>query len=197
MVTYRLVWQEPGRKGRKRTAPWAQILEPLQERPGDWAAIATYDGETSAYRVARELRSTTDLPPGRWEFAAERQHGGGSRLFARLVATGRVAVWEASSDHEAVLLALRATSALVASTSAAQVVDILGALVGDLGGTVVPAAAEDPWALPVDLSFGESPPLLPAAEPRSVARLRLEELLPGVVEDARRMVAAHRRSGPV
>ena len=48
--------------------------------------------------------------------------------------------------------------------------------------------------LPVDLAFGEGPPLLPRAPSPSVARMRLEAVLPLVMEDAR--IVVHRLQLP-
>jgi diguanylate cyclase (GGDEF)-like protein len=42
--------------------------------------------------------------------------------------------------------------------------------------------------LPLDLSLGAAEPLLAAAEPASIARLRIEVLMPTFLEDARRVV---------
>jgi hypothetical protein len=85
-------------------------------------------------------------------------------------------------------IALRATRGLVHAGSVEEVVAALVDAVHAVGGTVVPAAGSDDSALPVDLSFGLFEPLLPAAPPRSLPRARLEQLLPPLVEDARRIV---------
>jgi hypothetical protein len=57
---------------------------------------------------------------------------------------------------------------------------------------VGPAAEEDEEVLPVDLSMGAGPPVLPRAPAASVARMRLEALLPGLVEDARELANRQR-----
>jgi hypothetical protein len=54
----------------------------------------------------------------------------------------------------------------------------------------------DDAVLPVDLSFGEGPPVLPRAEPMSVARMALEHALPALVEDGRRLIDLLRRAEP-
>jgi hypothetical protein len=69
--------------------------------------------------------------------------------------------------------------------------EALVALVERLGGTVGPAAEQDEEVLPVDLSMGEDPPVLPRAPALSLARMRIETILPGLVEDAREL--AHRQ----
>ena len=79
-----------------------------------------------------------------------------------------------------------ATRALLFARTPGEAVDVLVALVEELGGSAVPADGAGPDALPLDLSLGEGPPLLPVADPYSVARLHLERVLPTVVEDARR-----------
>ena len=63
-----------------------------------------------------------------------------------------------------------------------------------LGGSTIPARQADNRALPIDLSFGDGEPILPVAEPLSLARMHLEQVLPGLVEDARRAVQLLRRS---
>jgi hypothetical protein len=67
-------------------------------------------------------------------------------------------------------------------------------LVRRLGGEVGEAALQDDTVMPVDLAFGEGPPLLPRAPSPSVARMRLEAVLPLVMEDAR--VVVHRLQLP-
>jgi DNA-binding transcriptional MerR regulator len=87
-----------------------------------------------------------------------------------------------------------ATRALLYITSVRDASDILVAVVQRLGGATLPARQADSSALPIDLSFGEGEPIVPVAEPLSMARLRLEQVLPGLVEDARRAVQLLRRT---
>jgi hypothetical protein len=88
----------------------------------------------------------------------------------------------------------QATRGLLYITSAREATEILVAAVHRLGGSTIPAGQADSWALPIDLSFGEGEPILPVAEPFSLARMQLEQVLPGLVEDARRAVQLLRRS---
>jgi DNA-binding transcriptional MerR regulator len=88
----------------------------------------------------------------------------------------------------------QATRALLYITSAREATEILVAAVRKLGGSTVPASQADSRALPIDLSFGDDEPILPLAEPYSLARMQLEQVLPGLVEDARRAVQLLRRS---
>lgn len=94
----------------------------------------------------------------------------------------------AGIDAYAVLAAYETARDLLRATDAAQVRDILAGLVQRLGGEVGEAALQDDTVMPVDLAFGEGPPLLPRAPSPSVARMRLEAVLPLVVEDARTVV---------
>ena len=96
----------------------------------------------------------------------------------------------AGIDAYAVLATYETVRDLLRATSAGQVRDILAGLVRRLGGEVGEAALQDDTIMPVDLAFGEGPPLLPRAPSTSVARMRLEAVLPLVVEDAR--VVVHR-----
>jgi len=53
---------------------WAPLLEPLMERPGEWARVRTYRRANPAYQAQKDLTrganqtSKTMVPPGRWEF---------------------------------------------------------------------------------------------------------------------------------
>ena len=106
----------------------------------------------------------------------------------------RTATAAGQPDWELLETAHQATRALLYITSAREATEILIAAVHRLGGATVPAERADSWALPIDLSFGDGEPILPVAEPLSLARMRLEQALPGLVEDARRAVQLLRRS---
>lgn len=73
---------------------------------------------------------------------------------------------------------LRAQSSEEVAGTVAQVIDLLG-------GMVVPAAEAPAHALPMDVSFGVSEPMLPVAEPGSQALRDLTAHLPALVADAR------------
>jgi hypothetical protein len=96
----------------------------------------------------------------------------------------------AGIDAYAVLAAYETVRDLLRATDVGQVRDILEGLVQRLGGEVGEAAVQDDTVIPVDLAFGEGPPLLPRAPSPSVARMRLEAILPFAVEDAR--IVVHR-----
>lgn len=100
----------------------------------------------------------------------------------------------AGIDAYAVLAAYETVRDLLRAADAGQVRDILAALVRRLGGEVGEAALQDDTVMPVDLAFGEGPPLLPRAPSPSVARMRLEAVLPLVMEDAR--IVVHRLQLP-
>jgi GGDEF domain-containing protein len=78
-----------------------------------------------------------------------------------------------------------ATRELLRAESSEDVARIVANAVDVLGGRVVPASEADADALPLDVSFGVSEPMLPAADPGSEVRRRLERLLPALVADAR------------
>lgn len=73
-------------------------------------------------------------------------------------------------------------------------VELLQQTVLGLGGRLVLASENDTDALPLDVSLGEGPPMLAAAEPFSVARMQLERALPRLVEDARQTIDLLRRA---
>lgn len=94
----------------------------------------------------------------------------------------------APAESNALLATCRAQRAILRAETPLDIVAALATFVTDLGGIVGPAAVQDDEVIPLDLSFGETDPLLARAEPYSVARFSLESLLPALVEDARRMV---------
>ncbi len=96
----------------------------------------------------------------------------------------------AAVDAYAVVAAYEAVRDLLRASSPGEVRDTLVGLVERLGGQVGEAAVQDDTVMPVDLAFGEGPPLLPRAPSASVARMRLEAVLPLLAEDAR--VVVHR-----
>jgi DNA-binding transcriptional MerR regulator len=106
----------------------------------------------------------------------------------------RTAAAAGQPDWEALQTIHQATRGLLYITSAGEATEILVAAVDRLGGSTIPAGQADSWALPIDLSFGDGEPILPVAEPFSLARMQLEQVLPGLVEDARRAVQLLRRS---
>lgn len=92
----------------------------------------------------------------------------------------------AGDDLDAISAQLAATRALLTAATPQDVVAVVAALVGDLGGALVPARlAESGPTVQIDVSFGLSEPMLPWADPVSVASMRLARHLPGFVADAR------------
>jgi hypothetical protein len=92
------------------------------------------------------------------------------------------------ADEAATAIAYDATRRLLRCRTPRQVASVLSALVRQLGGVILPPDPGDPRILDLDISMGEGPPMVAAAEPYSVARLCLEEVLPGAVDDGRRAV---------
>ncbi len=140
-------------------------------------------------------------PPGRpaqaagqpvWEAPGQGDRGGA--MASRMPPPGSVRrpLLDALAgiDAYAVLTTYETVRDLLRATSVGQVRDILVGLVGRLGGEVGEATVQDDTVMPVDLAFGEGPPLLPRAPSTSLARMRLEAVLPLVIEDAR--VVVHR-----
>jgi len=89
---------------------------------------------------------------------------------------------------------LHATRALLWIETPADVAAVVLELVHALGGEVVAARTAGGGALPVDVSFGEGEPMLPAAPPASVSQLLLERYIPGLVRDAHRALELAERS---
>ena len=120
------------------------------------------------------------LPPSM--IAAQRAARGGGALHGHARA---YPVDPGYDDHEALQARLGATRALLTATSPEQVAAIVATLVRDLGGGLVPARLNEHDAMPLDVSLGVGEPVLPWAEPVSVAQMRLSAVLPPFVEDAR------------
>lgn len=111
--------------------------------------------------------------------------------------TGEAPIGMVPADASALKAAYMATRSLLRMRSPSEAPAILSLLTHRLGGTVVPAAQADPNALAVDLSFDALEPIHPSAEPVSVARLHLEEVLPLAVDDAWHAISLLRRGQPV
>ena len=92
-----------------------------------------------------------------------------------------------SAVHEATRSLLRLRTAGEARRGAEY-------LVRELGGWLVPAGHDDPAVLPVDISFGDGPPLLVAAPPGSTARAFLERHLASFLLDARLVLQLSERN---
>lgn len=146
----------------------------------------------AARHVLAQPGDTTGQPPaGAGEAAGEA--GGRDRSAARGMlppgSAGRSPPGAlAGADRYALLAAYQTARDLLRATRPVQVRDTLANLVRRLGGTVGPAVLAEDTVMPVDLAFGEGPPLLPRAPAASVARMRLEAVLPLVIEDARLII---------
>jgi diguanylate cyclase (GGDEF)-like protein len=100
----------------------------------------------------------------------------------------------AGDDEATTATLLAATRDLLWIGSAADARRAAEGLVRDLGGRLVSADAADPDALPVDVSFSEGRPTLPAAPLDHPAHARLARYLPGYVRDAQRAVELAERT---
>lgn len=73
------MWCDPPvrrRRGRPRGRVWAPLLEPVMERPGQWALVRQYPDALRARTAIAGLNQSTRgggtlvIPPGRWEFCS-------------------------------------------------------------------------------------------------------------------------------
>lgn len=166
----------------------ARVWRALEEAFGDLPAQARVPEPADEPPVTGQADATGGVPEA--SAAASASSGGAAVRQRRRT---RPAAAAEQSDWDTLQATHQATRALLYITTAREATDILADLVRRLGGSTAPANQAGSWALPIDLTFGEDEPILPVAEPLSVARLRLEQLLPGLVEDARRAVALVRR----
>jgi DNA-binding transcriptional MerR regulator len=181
------------------------------EDPGDTAEIDLREGGAApTWRVGEAAAqvgvsaSTLREWQRRYGIGSSTRTSGGHRLYSdsdirRLVAlrglvargqgVGRVSRLAAATDAMDVELLMAATRSVIHAQSVADVVECIVDFVRAQGADVAPASETDESSLPFDVSFGLGEPLVPVAPNPSVERLRLEHVLPGLVEDARRIVA--------
>lgn len=95
-------------------------------------------------------------------------------------------VTSAASGDDGLEAVLDATRQLLWIATPAEAAAVARRLITVLGGETIPARASTNDALPVDVSFGEDEPQVPAAPPFSLARLLIERHLPGFMLDAQR-----------
>ncbi len=179
----------------RRSAP-SPAVPPVDElRDRLWSALdlALRDLPAGTEAAGSPGESPTT---GRVEAAGELEALGSSGPSSRATVRQRrrIAAAAGQPDREVLETVHQATRRLLYITSAREATEILIAVVQQLGGSTIPAGQADSGALPIDLSFGDGEPILPVAEPFSVARMQLEQVLPGLVEDARRAVQLLRRS---
>jgi DNA-binding transcriptional MerR regulator len=162
---------------------WTALDQALRELPPDPDARRPPDEPPTTGQVeasARVLeRAGSSHPSGRAAMVRQRQR--------TVTASGQ-------PDWDMLQATHQATRALLYIASAREATEVLVAAVHRLGGSTTPARQADARALPIDLSFGDGEPILPVAEPFTLARMQLEQALPGLVEDARRAVQLLRRS---
>ena len=95
----------------------------------------------------------------------------------------------AQKESSALQLLLETTRALLWVRSPEDGRRAAADFVTGLGGQVVPASDQDGDCLPVDLSFGDGPVVLPSSPADSVTRMLLQRYLPTLVTDVQRAVA--------
>lgn len=88
-------------------------------------------------------------------------------------------------DAEAAAALVQATRLMLTARTPHEVVAAVARFAVQLGGRLVPAARDSGSALPLDIALGTGVPVLVDAAGLSVARMRLEQFLPGLLEDAR------------
>jgi DNA-binding transcriptional MerR regulator len=181
--------------GRRSAPPAVRPVDELRDRL--WTALeqALRDLPAGAEAAGPAGESPTTGQPEASAGALEAPGSSGSSgRVAAVRQRRRTAAAAGQPDWEVLQATHQATRALLYITSVREATEILAAAVQRLGGATIPASQADNWALPIDLSFGDGEPILPVAEPLSLARMQLEQLLPGLVEDARRAVQLLRRS---
>jgi DNA-binding transcriptional MerR regulator len=181
-----------------RKSPSSPARPPVDElRDRLWSAL---DQALRDLPAGTEAAAPPGEPPttGQAEASAgaleARGSSGSSVRVAAVRQRQRTAAAAGQPDWDVLQTIHQATRGLLYITSAQEATEILVAAVHRLGGSTIPAGQANGWALPIDLSFGDGEPILPVAEPFSLARMQLEQVLPGLVEDARRAVQLLRRS---
>jgi diguanylate cyclase (GGDEF)-like protein/PAS domain S-box-containing protein len=95
-------------------------------------------------------------------------------------------------DPEAATTRLAAARSLLRAEAVEEAVGVVIGVVRDLGGSTIPARLDDRNALPLDCSLGHGEPLL-ARPDSALARLRIERILPEVLDDAREVIGRLRQ----
>lgn len=88
-------------------------------------------------------------------------------------------------DQDAAVALLAATRSVLTARTETEIVTAIARFGLSLGGRLVPADQDDGSSIPLDVMLGTGPPVLFDAEALSIARMRLEQFLPLLVEDAR------------
>ena len=100
-----------------------------------------------------------------------------------------VAVSSSPSDLGVLREAYLATRELLRARSVEAVAGIVSGTVYRLGGTLVPEGEGHRDTLPFDVSFGRGERMCPATGGDPVVARRIREVLPGLIEDGRSLVA--------
>lgn len=88
-------------------------------------------------------------------------------------------------DQDAAVALLAATRSVLWATTEQEIITAVARFGLSLGGRLVPAADDEGSGIPLDIALGVGPPLLFDADALSITRMRLEQLLPVLIEDAR------------
>lgn len=79
-----VIWEDPRPPRNGRGGPsWWELLEPVMERPGEWARVREMLKSSAEATVQHLKRRVRDYPPGRWEFRSRRTGQGMSAIYAR------------------------------------------------------------------------------------------------------------------
>ncbi len=92
------------------------------------------------------------------------------------------------TSDEALRAAYLATRELLSVRTRGDAASIVSSLATRLGARLVPLSHDAGAAMPLDLSLGAAEPVCATADPISISRLHLEEVLPTVVLDALRIL---------
>lgn len=88
-------------------------------------------------------------------------------------------------DEDGAEALVHATRLMLAATTPEDVVAAVATFAVQIGAELVPAAADLGGAVSLDIALGTGAPVLADAAALSVTRMRLEQYLPGLLEDAR------------
>jgi hypothetical protein len=75
----KLLWEDP--PPRNRVADWTALLAALQQQPGNWALLWTYEYLTTARSMVTKLRKKYQ----EYEFS----HGGVGKVYGRYIGKGK------------------------------------------------------------------------------------------------------------
>jgi hypothetical protein len=83
-VSDEIVWEDPPPAKQGGWLPWRDRLQPLRDRPNEWARVSNFPTVAAARSIAGPLSAgKIAVPEGKWEFTARELEDGRGAIYAR------------------------------------------------------------------------------------------------------------------